>query len=420
MSHPITRRELLRRTGRGAALGALGLPLLRGSARAVAPSETIGLGIVGTGDLGRNHHLRIALGRPELRVVALCDVDRGHLEAARELEGGKAAVYTDFRDLLDNRDVDAVLVATPDHWHALVTIAACQAGKDVYCEKPLSLTVAEGRAMVAAARRYGRIVQTGSQQRSDERFRWACELVRNGRIGELRHVVTVLGDGPVVDWEEPRDPPADLDWDLWLGPAPRERYSPGRCHYTFRWFYDYSGGKPTDWGAHHNDIAQWAIGSELSGPVEVEGRAVFPAAGISDTPVRFDARFRYASGVTLECTSDGENGVTFQGSEGRIFVSRSTIEADPPEVLDTPPGAGPLRLRESRDHHQDWIDCIKSRELPICDVAIGHRSATVCHLANLAFRLGRKLRWDPENERFVGDEEANRLLSRPMRPPWSL
>jgi predicted dehydrogenase len=419
----LSRRELLRNAAGQAALGALGAGALSqaaSGARKVPPSEQIAVGVIGTGSLGRGHHLPILLSRPELRVTAVCDVDQRHLDEARDRTDGKAAAFRDYRALLDRADVDAVLIATPDHWHALVAIAACEAGKDVYCEKPLTLTIAEGRRMVAAARRTGRVFQTGSQQRSDRRFRWACELVRNGRLGELRHIQTVLGAGPVIGWETPSTPPASLDWDFWLGPAPREDYSPSRCHYQFRWFYDYSGGKLTDWGAHHNDIAQWALGADHGGPVEVEGVARFASEGMSDTPVDFDVNYRYASGVTLHCTSKGENGVTFYGSRGTLFVSRGTIRADPPELLETPPGAGPVRLYESPNHHADWIECMRTRQRPICDVEIGHRSATVCHLGNIAIRLGRKLTWDPALERFVGDEEADRLISKPMRSPWSV
>jgi len=418
-----TRRELLKSAAGGTALGLFGMSALTrtaSAARRAPPGERINVGLIGTGDLGRNHHLRILLGRPEVNVVALCDVDEDHLDQARAMTEGKAAAFKDFRALLDRSDVDAVLIATPDHWHALTAIAACEAGKDVYSEKPLSLTIAEGRRMVEAARRTGRVFQTGSQQRSDTRFHWACELVRNGRLGELRHIQTVLGSGPVVAYERPSAPPQGLDWEFWLGPAQRAEYSPGRCHYQFRWFYDYSGGKLTDWGAHHNDIAQWALGMDASGPVEVDGVAKFPSEGLSDTPVEFDVTYKYASGVTLLCTSKGENGVTFYGTNGTLFVSRSEIRADPSQILDTPPGAGPTLLQTSGDHHSNWFECIKTRAKPICDVEVGHRSATVCHLGNIAVRLGRKLTWDPATERFLEDEEADRYISRPMRSPWSV
>ena len=394
--------------------------LLTSRARATSWNDKIGFGLIGCGSLGRHHHLRNILTRSAFDVRAVCDPDEQYLGQAIDMTGGRATGYRDFRHLLDRHDIDAVMVVTPDHWHSIATVRACEAGKDVYCEKPLSLTVSEGRAMVDAARRYGRVFQTGSQQRSSSQFHHACDLVRNGRIGRLKHVRACIGSGPTCDYEPPQAVPKHLDWDLWLGPAPFVEYTPKRCHYTFRWFYDYSGGKMTDWGAHHLDIAQWGIGADDSGPVSVEGTARHPAAGLYETAVQFDVHYTYGNGVTVHCTSEGENGVTFEGTDGSIFVSRGRISADPPEILDQPVNAGDVKLYESRDHRGDWVDCMRERRRPICDVEIGHRSATVCHLGNIALRLGRKLSWNPEGERFVGDDEANRLLSRPMRAPWSL
>lgn len=417
------RRRFLRAAGGAAGAAILansGLATTAAAARRVAANDRIGFGLIGCGDLGRNWHLASVLGIHDLEVVAVADVDRDHLEQAVAMTEGKAKGYGDFRALLDRKDVDAVMVVTPDHWHALAAIAACEAGKDVYCEKPLSYTVAEGRAMVAAARRFGRVVQTGSQQRSSHDFHWACDLVRNGHIGKVRRVVACLGGGPTSDPTPDEAVPARLDWNAWVGPRPLVPYNPQRCHYTFRWFYDYSGGKMTDWGAHHLDIAQWALGAELSGPVAVAGTAVHPARGGFETAVTFEVRYRYADGVELVATSEGENGVTFEGSEGQLFVSRERIAADPPEILDRELGSGAVRLYESRDHRRDWIECMRTRALPICDVEIGHRSATVCHLGNIAIRLGRALTWDPAAERFEGDDAANRLLRRPMRAPYAL
>lgn len=423
------RRDALRALGGAGALAALA-PRLRAAAAALAPlpfarrpspNEQIGIGIIGVGDLGRNHHLRILLERPQdFRVVALADVDQQHLDEAVARTGGKATGYRDYRRLLERRDVDAVFVVTPDHWHALPVVHAAEAGKDIYCEKPLSLTVEQGRAMAAAVRRYGRVFQTGSQQRSDWRFRWACELARNGRVGRIHHVQTALPPAPTHPWEPPQPVPPHLDWNFWLGPAQWAEYHPLRCHWTFRWFYEYSGGTLTDWGAHHNDIAQWGLGTELSGPVEVEGDAERPQDGLYQVPVNYDVDYLYGNGVTLRCTTRERNGVTFFGSDGTVFVTRGAIEANPPEVLDTPPGAGPVRLYESDDHHRNFADCVRSRRRCICDVEIGHRSVTVCHLGNIAIMVRRKLRWDPDAEQIVGDEEANRLLSRPMRKPWAL
>lgn len=412
------RRALLRGAAASGALFAASR--ISQAAPRVAANDRIGFGLIGCGSLGLDHHLSNIVTRPDFDVRAVCDPDAEHLARGVTISGGRAAAYHDFRELLDRADIDAVMVVTPDHWHALAAIAACAAGKDVYCEKPLSLTIAEGRAMVDAARRHGRVFQTGSQQRSSYNFRWACDLVRNGRIGTLKQVTACVGGGPTCTWEPDCEPPAHLDWNLWLGPAPLVPYTPKRCHYTFRWFYDYSGGKLTDWGAHHLDIAQWGIGAEHSGPVEVEAIGELPAAGLYETAVRFDVHYRYANGVTLHCTSEGENGVTFAGSEGTIFVSRSRIAAEPREILDQPADIGAVKLYRSDDHRGDWIACMRDRRRPICDVEIGHRSATVCHLGNIALRLRRKLAWDPAAERFVGDDEANRLLSKPMRAPWSL
>jgi predicted dehydrogenase len=411
----LSRRDFLARAaGAAAAAGALPRPSL---ARGYSVNERVALGLIGCGDLGRNHHLRRLLGMTGFQVVACADVDQRHLEEAVRIAGGKPQGYRDYRDLLARPDVDAVLIASPDHWHALHSVHACEAGKDVYCEKPLSLTIGEGQAMVRAARRHGTVFQVGTQQRSDRRFRLACELVRSGRIGRLLQVEAVLGRGPTSAPVPDSEAPPWLDWNAWLGPAPLRPFNPKRCHYTFRWFHDYSGGKLTDWGAHHIDIAQWGIGVEDSGPVEVTGTGTFAADSVFECAVDFDVRYRYASGVTLRVVGAGENGVTFTGTRGTVFVSRTEIRSSPAE-LTKEPGALPVRLIESSDHHRNWLDCIRSRRQPAADVAVGHRSATVCHLGNIALRLNRVLRWDPVAERFQGDETANRLIHKPMRAPW--
>lgn len=393
--------------------------------RRPAPSDRVVVGSIGTGDLGRRHHLQHKLlPNPRIEMAAVCDVDRNHRDMAAEdvfkATGRRVGVYRDFRDLCDRQDIDAVLIATPDHWHALTAIYAMESGKDVYCEKPLSLTIAEGQAMVKAARRYGSIVQTGSQQRSDDRFRLACELVRNEKIGKLVHVDTNIGGIDGGSWQAPTTPPPELDWNFWLGPAPYAEYAPNRVHYQFRWFSDYSGGKMTDWGAHHNDIAQWGIGADGSGPVKVSGTASWHENGPHDVPGEFDVTYTYENGVVLECHSQGENGIKFTGTDGWVFVSRGKIEASDPKLLKTEFSSTDTRLYVSRDHHENWLDCIQSRELPICDVEVGHRSVTICHLGNIAMKLGRELKWDPAAEMFVDDEQANRLASKPMRAPWHL
>ncbi len=431
MSDPrLGRRGFLKTLGKGAAATAIALEGMQTAAarsfmtRRVDKNSKLRYGLIGCGDLGRGWHLPSILGMPDFEVRALCDVDKNHLDQALSMvagAGGKADGYNDYRELLDRNDIDAVQIVVPDHWHSLAAVHACEAGKDVYCEKPLSLTIAEGRAMSNAARRYGRVFQVGTQQRSDYRFHWACDLVRNGKIGKLKRVIATIGEGPAMGWEPNLSPPAGLDWDRWLGQTPYVPYSPNRCHYNFRWILAYSGGKLTDWGAHHLDIAQWGIGTdEDSGPSTVTGSAVFPTHGLYDSALTFDVNYTYANGVELLCRSSGENGVTFEGTEGTIFVSRERIGADPAEILYTEPGTGAVKLYESRDHRGNWVDCIRSRKRPISDVEIGHRSATVCHLANIALRLKRKLNFDPKTERFVGDEDANRLLSRPMRAPYTL
>lgn len=409
-----------------------------------APSDRVIVGSIGTGDLGRRHHLNNKLlPNPRIQMAAVCDVDRNHRDMAAQdcfkKTGKTVDIYKDFRDLCDRKDIDAVLIATPDHWHALTAIYAMESGKDVYCEKPLTLTIDEGKKMVATARLYGTVFQTGSQQRSDTRFRQACSLVRNGAIGKLQRVDTVIGTIDSGSWQAAITPPAELDWNFWLGPAPYADYSPNRCHYQFRWFSDYSGGKMTDWGAHHNDIAQWGMGADGSGPVKVRGTGKYHEQGPHDVAGNFDLVYTYGNGVELHCHSDGENGAKFTGSDGWVFVSRGRIELsrdgktyrDPKEKgfnkdkdLDVfkefPAENFATQLYTSKDHHENWLDCIASRERPICDVEVGHRSATVCHLGNIAMRLGRELQWDPEKEQFVGDEQAALMVSKPMRAPWHL
>ena len=423
MSRPRTRRSFLGQVGASAGVAAA-FPRAARLARGRSANERIGLGIIGVGGLGGgNHHLGRVVHMADFELLAVCDVDRGHIEKATK-KAASAGVhvqgYRDYRQLLARKDIDAVIIATPDHWHALTAVHACQAGKDVYCEKPLSLTVAEGRAMSNAARRYGRVFQTGTQQRSDWRFRWAAELVRNGKLGKLRSVDVVIGKGPVSELVPNAPVPSGLDWDFWLGPAPKVAYNPKRCHYLFRWFYDYSGGRVTDWGAHHHDIVQWALGTELSGPRHVHASGVWPAENFFETAVDFDIEYRYANGVVVHTTGRGKNGITFHGSRGELFVRRGGIRATPEEILDDKVGTMPIRLYASDNHHQNFADCVRSRSKPISDVELSHRSASMCHIGNISMRLDRALEWDATAERFRHDEMANRLLAKPMRGEWSL
>jgi predicted dehydrogenase len=426
------RREFLRHCGATAAAGGLGFafPMIvdrrvLGGADAPGPGDRVRIGFIGLGGQG-TANLKAIQKEKGAEVVAVCDVDRDHLGKARALAestGRPCLAFADYRKLLDDKSVDAVLIATPDHWHALPTIDACAAGKDVYCEKPLSLTVAEGKAMVEAARKGNRIVQTGSQQRSDDRFRLACELVRSGRLGPIKTVRVSL---PSVNFKGPSvpdsTPPPELDYQSWLGPAPDRPYNEKRVHYLFRFFWDYSGGQMTNFGAHHLDIVQWALGRDESGPVSIEATARFHKDHWYEVPEQSEIVYTYDDGIKVICEQGGKPGpnIVFEGTKGSIAVSRGKIESNPPEILKEPLGTGDVHLAVSKNHHKNWLDCIKSRALPICDVAIGHRSATVCHLGNIAIRTGRKLAWDPVAQAIVGDTEASRMLARPYRSPWRL
>jgi len=370
-------------------------------------------------------------------VVAICDVDREIAEKARQDFGGKADLYEDYRKLLDRPDIDVITVGTPDHWHTAILVDACRAGKDVYCEKPLTLTIDEGKLIGRVVRETGAVVQVGSWQRSDERFRLACEMVHAGRIGRLRKISVVLGKNKTGGPFQPQTPPPNLNWDRWQGQTPAVPYIPQRCHYTFRWWYEYSGGQVTDWGAHHLDIAQWGAGQQLSGPTEIDGKAVFPHVKNGyNVALDYEARFTYADGVVMELADHGRNGVLFEGDQGRIFVNRGTVSGAPVEQLDEkplprenfqlyahdnltrPPRAG--KLDAIINHMGNFFDCVRSRKQPLSDVFSQHRSVSVCHLANISMRLGRKLNWDPERQAFVGDDEANRWLSREQRAGYEI
>jgi predicted dehydrogenase len=426
--------------------------------RPVAANGRIVMGVVGT---GTNYHrrrgnegvhgergiqiMREAMRQPGVEIVAVCDVDRHAREFARDQvqsarypgsQNNRPAprMYEDYRELLANRDIQAVLIGTPDHWHALVAIAALRAGKDVYCEKPLTLWLDEGKAIINAVRQTGRKFQTGSQQRTEfnGRFRLACELVRNGRIGRVRRIETRIGSNPTGGPFEVRPVPEGLNWDFWLGQTARVDYIPQRCHYDFRWWYEYSGGKMTDWGAHHNDVAQWALGMDNSGPVAIEVVRAEPPSGDPHSyncHPNFEVQYTYANGsngangTILLCQSRGENGVRFEGEDGKwIFVSRGTIRASDPALLNQGLPEGAVRLGTSNNHMANFLEAVRDRSRePVCNAQVGHRSASVCHLGNIAIRSGLRLRWNPEQEQFVGENaaEANRWLRRDIREPWA-
>jgi predicted dehydrogenase len=418
----LSRRQFLKGSAMAAG-AALAWPTIVPSSvfAAEAPSNRVTIGAIGVGEMGKIN-MQAFQASSGSQVLALCDVDAGHLEEARQLIGlDKKACHRDFRELLQRDDIDAIVNSTPDHWHVPISMAAVRAGKDVYCEKPLTLTIAEGRALVDEVKRYGAILQTGSHQRSSAHFRFACELVRNGRIGKVHTVlVTIPSNNRTCEptWT-PEPVPEGFDYDLWLGPAPWEPYHHQRCHYQFRFIFDYGGGQMTNWGAHHIDIAQWGLGTDDTGPVEIAGEGEFPETGLFTTAKKVKCQAVYAGGVKLVCRTGGSN-IRFIGSEGWVDVSREGLVCGPEQLKQEIIKPDEIHLYNSSDHVQNFLDCVKSRKEPIAPAEVGHRTATICHLANIAMLLQRKLKWDPAKESFVGDDVANRMLGRSSRSPWRL
>jgi len=432
-----TRREFLKRAS-AAAIGAAGIPLFiparaLGRSGGVAPGDRIAIGCIGMGSMG-TANMQSFLGKPEAQIVAVCDVDakrragaRAEIEKTRGIKG--VSEYGDFRELLARADLDAVSIAVPDHWHALIAVAAARRGFDIYGEKPLAYSIAEGRAIVDNVARYNVVWQTGSWQRSVRNFRHACELVRNGRIGKVHTVRVGLPSGYSISEQggtAPTTPPDWFDYDMWLGPAPRVPYSPDRCHWNFRWISDYAGGQLTDWAGHHCDIAQWGMGTEMTGPVEIEGVAGFPKAkdGLFDTAKSYRFVCTFREGFTMIVADRDQQpkgmGVQFEGTEGWIWVDREGFDASPKSLLTSVIGPGEIQLYRSDDHHQNFLDCVRTRAETVTPARIAHRSIMIGHLGLIAMKLGRKVRWIPEAERFENDPGADRLLSRPMRSPWHL
>ncbi|MDQ3815549.1 MAG: Gfo/Idh/MocA family oxidoreductase [Armatimonadota bacterium] len=431
MSHdmPLTRRQFLQGAAATFAAPYIITSTALGAGQRPPASERITLGWIGIGHqaggmgefgpAGGGGLINAFLGNPTVQFIAVCDVNSNHREAARARAEEKykgVAAYNDFRELLARDDIDAVGIATPDHWHAIISIEAAKAGKDIYCEKPLSLTIREAQEMRETVRRYGRIFQTGSMQRSMREFSRACELVRNGRIGKIKSItISLPNNGKSSDekWYPTEPVPAGLDYNLWLGPAPWKPFNYERIsgNYGGGWRYvrDYSGGMMTDWGAHHFDIAQWGLGMDGSGPVEV-----YPPDG-KDHPT---LTYVYGNGIPMSLGPGP--GVIFTGEEGEIQVGRGFFKSSPMDLSREEPGPGEIRLGRGRSHYDDWLAGIKTRELPICDVAVGASSVTVCHLGNIAKWLNRPLKWDPEKEEVIGDPEAIRWIDRPRRTPWHL
>jgi predicted dehydrogenase len=459
MARNMNRRDFIQSVA-GTAVAVAGLPyvvpasVVRGEGR-TPPSERIVLGFVACGKQSQ-HLMRSFLNSPGTQVVAACDVDKLKLERSSKgivekhyADRGDGsykgcATYGDFRELLARPDIDAVVISTPDHWHAVTVIESCKAGKDVYCEKPLSQTIQEARAMVDAVRKYNRVFQTGSMQRSSREFRFACELVRNGYIGEIKHVTVNVG-GPPEDKRLPAEPVPDyLDWDMWVGPAMWRPYNNDLApHISFdgfpNWRYHsyYGGGGMTDWGAHHFDIAQWGLGMDGSGPVEIcppdgNEHKVLTYRYANGITMTRDARVRGPEGTGLPFSGSAYpawldyvkesrgrvNGVLFEGTTGKVEVNRGYLRTWPDALKDQAIGPDQVHLYDSRNHYTDWLDAVRKRSDPVCKIETGASSVTVCHLGNIAYKLQRPLKWDPQRAVFVGDDEANRLLCRTMRSPW--
>jgi len=432
---PVTRRHFIR-TAAVAGAG-LSLPSIVPNSvfGATAPSERITIGCIGTGRMGQGD-MRSILGFKQVRIVAVCDVDLARAKDAQQLVYRRyetdqgCETYQDFRDLVARPDIDAVMICTPDHWHAIPAIAAARAGKDIFLQKPLTLTIHEGRVLSNTVKRYGRVFQVGSQQRSDQRFRFACELVRNGRIGKVRAVHVGFGYDPGCGEEPDMPVPANLDYDMWLGPMPEKPYTEKRVHPQKGYgrpgwlrIQDYGHGMITGWGAHHLDTAQWGLGTTESGPVEVECREVeFPKSGLWDVHGKFMLEYTYANGVRMTCGDNTKNkqGILFEGDEGWVYVKRGAIDAHPKSLLQEKIGSNEIHLYKSDNHFGNWLECIRTRSETVAPVEHGHRSCTVCLLGSIAMNLGRKLRWDSQREEFVNDAEANAMRKRRKRSPWQV
>ena len=455
----ITRRKLLSDVakGIGASTVAAGFPAIVPSSvfGATSPSNRLSIGAIGTGRISRGHDMPGVWKFDTARIMAVCDLDQHRVDDAKTLvngyygkQSGKpydgVTGYSDYKELLANKDVDGVLISTPDHWHALIAIAAVEAGKDVYLQKPASLTIAEGRALSDAVHRSGRVFQIGSQQRSTIQFRYAAELVRNGRIGQLKTVLVGLPGDPSGDEEAEMPVPKGFDYEKWLGSTPVVYYTEKRVHPQSG--YDRPGwlrceqfgaGMITGWGAHHVDSAHWGMDTEYTGPVEISGGAKFPANGLWDVHGDFKTEGVYANGVRMIVSGEFPNGIRFEGSEGWIFVSRgnervtasdpgaklkdaTALAASDPKIISSVIGPDEIHLYESKDHHGNWLECMRTRKQTIAPVEVAHRSCSACLLHHIAMKTNRKLYWDPVRERFKNDDEANAMLARHQRWPYAL
>ena len=441
MKSEMNRRHFLKRTT-GAAIGALGFPYIVPStvfshSGSVPPSDRIVMGCIGVGEMGTGH-VRSFLGYDDVYIAAVCDVRKSHRDRAKGLVNKRygnndCATYNDFREILARKDIDSVLIAVPDHWHALIGIEAARNGKHMYYEKPMSMSVAESQAVREAVKRYNVVFQFGTQQRSNERFRLTCELIHNGKIGELQTIMIGSASYKPIPAQPEQPVPEGFDYDLWLGPAPVAPYTFKRCTRNWTLIRDYSLGCLSGaWGIHHVDISQLANNSDDTAPVETEGYGVFPDKGLYDTAIAWEVEHKYANGVKLihmdmpTALKRAEQfkihwmGVLFQGSDGWIYVCREIMKTNPDSLIRYKFSASDKRLPGGTDHRRNFLDAVKNRQQTMSPVDAAARSDMICHHADIAMRLGRKLNWDPVKEEFVNDAEANRLLNRPMRSPWHL
>lgn len=424
----LSRRSFLRGAAATATLAAFPSVITSTLRGQTAPSNRIHLGIIGTGGIAEAH-MGALLRKDTCRIVGLCDVDRTLLSnAAKKVKaayGEDVATFSDFRELNQREDIDAILVCTPDHWHALPAIDAVKHGKDILVEKPLTLTIREGQALVAAVRANQRVGQTGTQQRSANGFRKVANLIRNHRLGKLERIeILIPGNNKFCKGTWAEEPvPEGLDWNFWLGPAPEKPFTRQGCHYNFRFISDYARGQITNWGTHYVDIAQWALDMDASGPIAVEGSGVYPTTGIFDNAASVNVTVTYPDGTPLHIRTrtDGvfDGNIRFFGERGWIDASRDRVTASTPELISDPLPSNAELVEESHDHHDNFFEAIRTRKNPIADVGIGHRTNTVCIISDIAMKLGRKLTWDPKTEAF-DDPVANRFLGRAMRSPWTL
>jgi len=426
------RRDFLKQSATVAA-GTLILPQLipstaLGMGGKLAPSDRIVMGCIGVGGQGTNN-LRSFLWSKEVQFVAVCDVDTNHTDSAKAIidkinKNSDCRTYGDYREFLEKEKIDAVSIALPDHWHGLIYSAAANKKLDIYGEKPLARTIQDGRAIVSAVKKNNVVWQTGSWQRSGKMYRRAAELAINGRVGKITRVEVGLPDGDSIIGTPPvMEVPAGLNWDMWLGPAPKVPYR-GVCHGDWRWTLDYSGGRLTDWAGHHVDIAAWGIGMDRTGPVEIEGMGIYPLEGLYNTPVEFDFTCKYANGIEMRVATGSRlrfnTGAAWFGEKGWIHVDRDggLLHASNPKILEEVIGENEIQLYKSNNHFWNFLECVRSRGETVCPVEVGHRSISIGLLGEIAMTTGQKIKWDPIKEEIIGSSVASRLLSRPYRQPW--